>query len=93
MPKSEKGTYRIEEQVTIHRSGDRISATIANHLQRAEVWVVTGARFTPPFEIYPRMFPFFEDSIVVFCNGKCSPLLLAVCLHDFFDSCERIPKI
>ena len=66
-------------------------------LTRAEVLVVdvtgeTGGASTPNHFIYPRMFPFYEDGIVVFCNTKCQSVQLAFCLHSFFDSYGRLPR-
>ena len=78
--------------VVISRTGDRISASIVNCTQTAEIWVVTGENVTPQYQIYPRMFPFFEDGIVIFCNEDCFQVQLAFALHEFFNSCDRISR-
>ena len=88
----------VYSSVYVNRIGpNTFIATIENYSHRAEVLVVdvsgdAGGTSTPNHFVYPRMFPFFEDGIVVFCNEKCQPEQLAFCLHSFFENYGRLPR-
>lgn len=72
---------------------DLKSNPLPRQVQRwREICVASGDALTLACEVYPRMFPFFKDDVVVFCNEVCNPLHMAKGLQGMLDNNGLLPE-
>ena len=72
---------------------DLKSNPLPRQIQRVrEICVANGDTFTPPREVYPSMFPFFKEGLVVFCNVVSNPIWMAEGLQLMLDDCGLSPE-